>query len=84
MAKGFIDEIRSIDRKLQGRILEALSAISLDPMTPVGDTVKPLKGDLSRCWRYRIGDFRLVYLPDPATGNITLLSFSSRSSIYEV
>ena len=82
MAKTFRDAIRSIDRKLQGRILEALNEITESPMTLTGDTIKPLKGGLSGCWRYRIGDYRLIYSPDPTTGNITLLSFGSRGSSY--
>ena len=83
MAKTFKDAIRTIDRKLQGRILVALSDIAEAPMTSVGDTVKPLKGELSGCWRYRIGDFRLIYLPDPNTGDVTLVAFASRGSSYD-
>jgi len=83
MADSFKKAIRSIDRKIQGRILEALSYIADSPITTIGDTIKPLTGDLKGCWRYRIGDFRLVYRPDPSTGDITLLSFDSRGSSYD-
>lgn len=81
-AKTFKDDLRSTDRKLQGRILEALSKIADAPMALIGDTEKPLTGDLAGFWRYRIGDFRLVYFPDPKTGNIILYHFSSRGDVY--
>ena len=51
-AKTFKDDLRSTDRKLQGRILEALSKIADAPMALIGDTEKPLTGDLAGFWRY--------------------------------
>ena len=81
-AKTFKDDLSSTDRKLQGRILEALAKIVDAPMQLIGDTEKPLTGDLAGFWRYRIGDFRLVYYPDPKSGNITLYHFSARGDVY--
>lgn len=46
MSNEFTKAIRGIDRKLQGRILEAISYISSKPTSPRGNTVKPLTGDL--------------------------------------
>jgi mRNA-degrading endonuclease RelE of RelBE toxin-antitoxin system len=83
MSKEFQKDINHIDRKLQGKILEALTDIVAHPVEPRGDTVKPLAAAMRGCWRYRIGDFRLVYLPDEDTGNITLLAFASRGTIYD-
>lgn len=76
----FSKAIESADSKLQGRILIAISKIAKAPTTPLGDTVKPLSAGK---WRFRIADYRLVYAPDRETGNITLLDFASRGSIYE-
>lgn len=75
--------IEKVDMKIRGRILEAVSEISDSPLEPHGDTVKPLSGELEGCWRYRVGDYRLVYSPNPNTGDITLLAFASRGSIYD-
>lgn len=83
MSHAFSKAIVEIDSRLQGKILEALTVISADPMTPRGDTIKALQGDLKGCWRYRIRDFRLVYKPYPETGDILLLAFESRASVYE-
>jgi hypothetical protein len=52
-------------------------------MTPIGDTIKPLTGDLRGLWRYRIGDARLVYFPQIEFRKITLISFGGRGGIYE-
>ncbi len=49
MSDECIKTIRAIDRKLQGRILEAISYLSRKRTEPKGDTVKPLTGDLKGC-----------------------------------
>jgi len=82
MSSAFSKDISKIDRKLQGRILEAITEITQEPMILRGDTVKPLTGELQGCWRYRLGDYRLIYSPDKATGDITLVAFASRGSVY--
>jgi len=82
MSAEFLRGTQNIDRKLQGRIFEAIAHISKEPTTLKGDTVKPLASGLKGLWRYRIGDFRLVYQPDGANKRITLLSFDSRGAVY--
>jgi mRNA interferase RelE/StbE len=82
-ANSFRKAVDSIDRKLQGRILQALADIAVSPVTNRGDTIKPLSGDMNGYWRYRIGDFRLVYYPDEATHTVTLCDFASRGSVYD-
>jgi len=83
MSADFAKQISSIDRKLQGRILEALTNLTSNPVEARGDTVKPLTGDFRGCWRYRIGDYRLIYSPDKSTGDITLLAFAARGAAYD-
>lgn len=82
MSGDFRKATRNIDRKLQGRIFQAISHVSTQPITPKGNTVKPLTGDWDGFWRYRIGEFRLIYLPNTKTRNITLVSFSGRGDVY--
>ncbi len=82
MTNNFTDSIRKIDRKLQGRILDALGKISKSPDKPIGNTLKPLTGDMKGFWRYRIGDYRLIYQPDETKHHIYLLSFAPRGSAY--
>lgn len=75
--------LKTIDKKLKGRILEAVLQISENPTTLQGDTVKPLKHEFSGCWRYRIGDYRLIYKPIKEVFKILFLEFGSRGEIYE-
>lgn len=79
----FLKSVRNIDRKLQGRILEAIAKIGADPVTAVGDTVKPLTADRAGVWRYRIGDSRLLYRPDLPRKHVTLLEFAARGGLYD-
>jgi addiction module RelE/StbE family toxin len=83
MSDDFIKSVESIDKKIQGRILEAISKLSRAPTKPVGDTVKPLTGNLAGLWRYRIGDYRLVYQPEPATNCVVLIRFTPRGGAYD-
>jgi len=79
----FQKSIANIDKKLQGRVLIAISELSEEPMVLVGDTKKPLVGELKGLWRYRLGDYRLIYEPNEKTLKVVLLEFSARGSIYE-
>ncbi len=83
ITRDFIKSISKIDKKIQGRILEAIAKITADPITPNGNTIKPLSGEKSGMWRYRIGDFRIIYHPDKTSKHILLLTFSPRGSAYD-
>lgn len=86
---GWTDEFRKqvdgIDRKMQGRILQAISEIMAAPVEPHGDTRKPLTKEerFRGCWRHRIGDYRVIYYPDPAEKRVLFVSFDARSNSYE-
>ena len=79
----FSKAIATADRSLQGRVLLALSEISSDPVTPRGDTVKRLTSDKQGLWRYRVGDYRLVYEPLPEDKLVVLVDFAPRGGVYE-
>ena len=78
----FKKSIKRVEKKLKGRILDALEWLSREPVTTQGNTVKPLSGEFAGLWRYRIGNYRLIYKPDSENKRVTLLFFSSRSSAY--
>jgi mRNA interferase RelE/StbE len=78
----FQKSIKRVDKALQGRVLDAIIALSKQPMAAHGDTIKPLEGDFEGLWRYRIGDYRLVYQLDVAARTVVLLYFSARGSAY--
>jgi mRNA interferase RelE/StbE len=79
----FSKAIVAADRSMQGRVLLALAELACDPATPRGDTVKPLAGAKQGLWRYRLGDFRLVYEPQSADQMVVLLDFAARGGVYE-
>ncbi|RBA25497.1 type II toxin-antitoxin system RelE family toxin [Herminiimonas fonticola] len=79
----FVKSISRIDKNKRARVLEAITKLTDAPFTVHGDTVKPLTGNLSGLWRYRIGDDRLIYKVITSTNQIVLMSFSSRGSVYE-
>jgi len=83
ITKDFMNSIKKVDKNLQGRILQAITTITMSPKTIMGDTIKPLTGDLNGYWRYRIGDYRLIYKPIEKWSEILLISFSSRGSVYQ-
>lgn len=82
LSKDFLKSVAKIDRKLQGRILDAISAIVENPLTPAGDTKTPLTGDKSGNWRYRIGSYRIIYRPDTDTHVVEILTFVERGTAY--
>lgn len=82
MSKEFLKAIQKVDRKLQGQILGAIAKIIANPMKQKGDTIKPLKGGPQKLWRYRIGNYRLVYHPDVENNQIVLIAFAARSGVY--
>jgi mRNA-degrading endonuclease RelE of RelBE toxin-antitoxin system len=52
------------------------------PIQPRGDTVKSLSGQLNGLWRFRIGDYRLIYKPQINEHVVILLLVSSRADAY--
>jgi len=81
-APSFRKAIGSVDKNLQGRILEALANICAAPLTSQGDTKKPLEGKLKGLWRYRIGDYRLIYQPERDSAKVILVDFVARGDAY--
>lgn len=79
----FRKDIAHADAKLRGRILNAMATISEEPMGRQGDTLKPLNREFEGLWRYRIGDYRLVYEPNEASRRVTLMWFDSRGDVYD-
>jgi mRNA-degrading endonuclease RelE of RelBE toxin-antitoxin system len=79
------DFIKSVldnaDKTVQGRILEAVLQVYREPLTPRGDTIKPLT-HLKGQWRYRASNFRLIFAPNPQTRWVEFTSFEQRGDAY--
>jgi superfamily I DNA/RNA helicase/mRNA-degrading endonuclease RelE of RelBE toxin-antitoxin system len=74
----FID----LPKDLQERATKAKHDIAKDPNIVRGNTVKPLRG-WDNVWRYRLGDYRLIYAIAPDNPVIQLLAIGPRGSVYE-
>ena len=78
-AVGFTPEFekstKNVDKKLKGRIFDAIQSLTNNPTDLKGDTIKPLTDRYAGLWRYRIGDYRLIYRPDNIIRRITLRAF---------
>jgi len=83
LSDAFNKHVQRLDAKLRGRILTSIIDITKDPMTPKGDTIKPLEGDRKGLWRYREGDYRIIYFPDRSRNKVTLMDVDSRGEIYK-
>jgi mRNA-degrading endonuclease RelE of RelBE toxin-antitoxin system len=79
----FRKSIAGVDKKLQGRVLAALSELSETPVVVHGDTKKPLVGEFKGLWRFRVGDYRLLYEPQLEKRLVVLVDFGARGGAYE-
>lgn len=61
----------------------AISELRESPTKIRGDTVKPLTGDLDGLWRFRIGDYLLVYKPSIKDHKVVLSLFGPRGGVYD-
>lgn len=82
-SEAFDKQVLKYDAKLRGRFLTCIMKILRAPMTPIGDTIKPLEGDKKGLWRYREGDYRIVYLPNKANFQVFFVDVDSRGEIYK-
>jgi len=78
LTSNFQKDVSKLDKKLQGHIMAAIIEICRNPQNQRGDTAKPLSGELKGNWRYRIGDYRLIYFPNSNEGIVYLLKLSPR------
>jgi mRNA-degrading endonuclease RelE of RelBE toxin-antitoxin system len=78
----FRKEVSKLDKKMEGRVMEAIVEICRDPLTQRGDTWKPLTGELRGMWRYRLGDYRLICKPEKPKHTVFLLAVGARGGIY--
>jgi mRNA interferase RelE/StbE len=47
-----------------------------------GNNVKPLKGQFSGSYRYRVGDLRIVYMINDQAVAVFIITIAKRSDIY--
>jgi mRNA interferase RelE/StbE len=66
---------------LQRRFDRAFAALAHDPHRH--PNIKPLRGRFAGCWRFRVGDYRLVYQIDEPRRRVLVVAIGHRRDVYE-
>jgi len=74
-----IDDLRRADKKSAKSLIERLK--SYLPQDPIS-LGKPLKGIFKGLYRYRFGDYRVIYSIDQEEHTILILRIGKRKEIY--
>lgn len=75
---GFVE----LPKGVQRRATKAQASLARDPVTARGNTIRPLKG-WKNVWRYRLGDYRLIYSVDRTSHVVRLLAIGPRNHVYQ-
>ena len=78
----YVADFVELNKNLQQAVVAALRELERDPITPRGDTIKKMTG-YTNVYRYRLGDFRLLYAASLEARMISLLAIGPRGSVYE-
>ena len=73
-------EYKKIDSSIRPQIQTALDALQHNPL--VGPKIKRLKGRLQEYFRYRVGDYRIVYVVDPRERTVHVDYIQHRRDVY--
>ncbi len=74
-------DLKSLDRVIAQKIIDRVKCHLVQQPDTLG---KPLKGVLQGLYRYRMGDYRIVYSIDRKESQISILHVAHRSDVYRV
>ena len=72
---------RKADRPLARKLARCFEQLEKEPRQH--STIKPLKGNLAGHYRYRVGDYRVIYRIDDQDHSVFVLKIAHRSEVYE-
>ena len=82
ITSSFRKSLRRAGNDIEQRTMTAIEELVINPVEPRGNTIKRLAGNRKGLWRYRIGDFRLIYQPLVEQGELRLISLTHRGQAY--
>lgn len=82
VSKKFERSIKKVNGEERRKLEAAIAEILISPLEVKGNTKAPLSKNRSGTWRYRFGDWRVIYSTDPSTEYIILLDYQHRSNAY--
>jgi len=68
------------DAELQRRLDRAFEQLKVDPRRHAN--IRPLKGKLAGAFRYRVGDYRVVYRIHEQTKVVAVITIAHRRGVY--
>ncbi|BAY74189.1 hypothetical protein NIES25_05990 [Nostoc linckia NIES-25] len=71
----------SSSASLQKKLDRCFERLKIDPRNY--PNIKPLKGELSGFYRYRVGDYRVIYQIDDILNQVSIILIQHRSTVYE-
>lgn len=82
LSKDSIKYLKKLNKKTSQRLLTSLEALET-PENPLSHKdVRPLVGKLRGFYRFRVGEFRLIFKLDSAQKRIGILSIIPRGNAY--
>jgi mRNA interferase RelE/StbE len=75
------EQLRKLDRQAAKRILDYVEERLASRDNP-RDLGKALSGPLGALWRYRVGDYRLIYDIQDNASRILVLRIGKRTEVY--
>jgi mRNA interferase RelE/StbE len=69
------------DKPAAKKLARCFAALEQDPRGR--NSIKPLKGQFTGAYRYRVGDLRVVYTINDATVTVFVITIANRKDVYE-
>ncbi len=78
-AKGIVKDLKKLPKEIKEKALEIVETVlAEDPYAG-----RPLKGSYKGLWKYRLGDYRIVYTIESNRLVIFVLRIRHRKNVYE-
>lgn len=74
-------EIKKSPKHIQGKVEEALAEIAVNPYH--GEHIKAMQGQYAGYYRYRIGNYRLIYEIREKQIMVIAVKFGARGDVYK-
>lgn len=78
LAKKADKELSRLPTKIQTKIIKAFDTINHNPLSGI-----KLHGELGNYYKFRVGDYRIIYLFDPKTSLVSVLKIEHRQGVYK-
>jgi len=71
------------DQPLAKKLARCFSQLERDPRPSASNNIKRLTGEFAGLWRYRIGEWRVVYRIEIPKRQVQVLVIAHRREVYE-